>query len=395
VQRLFREAVGQAVGEQRTALAESHSEVLQLLRVLREQQAEAASQAASQWRESEWREALRGAGAAHAREKADLQARVDALVERDKSREREGGKGGRMEQEKKVAHGTAGERGVCRRSGDKDEEGRRAAVGGCAAAVGVDVSGDSIRGADGGLALADDVALQPLGAQRDLGHRERKLEDCRQRNLERNLGNLRCNLGELRADLVNLRGEARGILGEGAGLCADLCARLAAAVAGAEASLLAKLGREQQAERELFEARQEELLMEGEERAAAVERAHRAEVRALRSARREAVNRLQEAQGSIRVLCRCRPLSAAERAVGEVAALQPGAEHNTIGSMPAAASGRRCGPVYTGREGQVDSGQRVKTASARDCGSDYAARVGRDGRRGPVGAGARGCVCGE
>ena len=41
----------------------------------------------------------------------------------------------------------------------------------------------------------------------------------------------------------------------------------------------------------------------------------------LNAARREACNKLQEARGAIRVLCRCRPLSAAEAADGESSAV--------------------------------------------------------------------------
>jgi hypothetical protein len=226
---------------------------------------------------------------------------------------------------------------------------------------------DEAFGADDTHAIAAGTASRHPGAGNTFCRRNLDLNLGR---LQHNLGNLRADLGHLRDDLGHLRNEARGVVGGGADAFADLSASLATAVAATEASLRARLGREMRAERDLFVARERDLFEARERelcaasaaqrdlsvarerelsaanarRAAEAEAAHRAEVWALRSARRAAVNRLQEAQGSVRVLCRCRPLSAAEVAAGEVEVLQPGTEHNTVGFTQAvgrATNGRR------------------------------------------------------
>ena len=271
-----------ATQTQQQALIEGQRTMHELAASLQEAQRQAAQQQAH-----EWRAALLQASQEHAKVVEQLQAQLKSSEEKQLTLQahlRDARRASAVAAAAAIANGKAG--GV---NGEALEQAVERAVSAEREAAIARVS------------AAEEAAERRLDTERSAARASQAEAACIQRQLTEKNRATQAQLTEMKAQLE----KATSQLEQQTAHVAELQAALRAARQSSEAEV-ARVRAEERSEREKLVQIAEEAMKAAEARA-----------RHMAVRRREACNKLQEASGAIRVLCRARPLSATEIGKGE------------------------------------------------------------------------------
>ena len=271
-----------ATQTQQQALIEGQRTMHELAASLQEAQRQAAQQQAH-----EWRAALLQASQEHAKVVEQLQAQLKSSEEKQLTLQ---------------AHLRDARRASAVAAAAAIANGKTGGVGGEALEQAVERAVNAEReAATARVSAAEEAAERRLDTERSAARASQAESACIQRQLTEKNRAMQTQLTEMKAQLE----KATSQLEQQTAHVAELQVALRAARQASEAEV-ARVRAEERAEREKHVQIAEEAMKAAEARA-----------RHMAVRRREACNKLQEASGAIRVLCRARPLSATEIGKGE------------------------------------------------------------------------------